>query len=37
VRCLAADAPALARAIDAVWTAARLAVLGVGPLALRKT
>ena len=37
VRCLAADAPALTRAVDAVWTAARVAVLGVGPLALRKT
>lgn len=37
VRCLAADAPALARAVDAVWAAARTAVLGVGPLALRKT
>jgi urease accessory protein len=36
VRCLAVDAPALARVVDAVWTAARVEVLGVGPLALRK-
>lgn len=37
VRCLAADAPALARVVAAVWTAARIEVLGVPPLALRKT
>lgn len=37
VRCLAADAPALGRAVDAVWAAARIEVLGVPPLALRKT
>ena len=37
VRCLAADAPALARVVDAVWTAARVEVLGLGPLALRKS
>lgn len=37
VRCLAADAPALARTVDAVWAAARLEVLGIPPLALRKT
>ncbi len=37
VRCLAADAPALARAVDAVWAAARVEVLGVPPVGLRKT
>jgi urease accessory protein len=37
VRCLAADAPALGRAVDAVWAAARVEILGVPPLALRKT
>jgi urease accessory protein len=37
VRCLAADAPALVRALDAVWAAARIEVLGLAPLALRKT
>jgi urease accessory protein len=36
VRCLAADAPALARVLDAVWAAARRRVLGLPPLALRK-
>ena len=36
VRCLAVAAPALTRAIDAVWTAARRDVLGLPPLALRK-
>jgi urease accessory protein len=36
VRCLAADAPALAQALDAVWSAARREILGVPPLALRK-
>ena len=36
VRCLAADAPALARTVDAVWTAARTEVLGMAPLGLRK-
>lgn len=36
VRCLAADAPALARAVDAVWAAARSEVLGMAPLGLRK-
>jgi urease accessory protein len=36
VRCLAADAPALARTVEAVWAAARVDVLGVAPLALRK-
>jgi urease accessory protein len=36
VRCLAADAPALGRALDAVWAAARRRVLGLHPLALRK-
>jgi urease accessory protein len=36
VRALAADAPALARVVEAVWTAARAEVLGVRPLALRK-
>jgi urease accessory protein len=37
VRCLASDAPALDRVVHAVWTAARVDVLGVPPLALRKT
>ena len=37
VRCLAVDAPALGRAVDAVWAAARVEVLGAAPLALRKT
>jgi urease accessory protein len=37
VRCLAADAPALGRVLDAVWAAARVEVLGLPPLALRKT
>ena len=36
VRCLAADAPALARAVDGIWGAARRHVLGLPPLALRK-
>ena len=36
VRCLAADAPALARAVDGIWAAARRRVLGLPPLALRK-
>jgi len=36
VRCLAADAPALARTLDGVWAAARRRVLGLSPLALRK-
>src|SRR5438552_1917736 len=36
VRCLAADAPALARTLDGVWAAARRRVLGRPPLALRK-
>jgi urease accessory protein len=36
VRCLAADAPALAQALDAVWRVARREVLGLPPLALRK-
>ncbi len=36
VRCLAADAPALARTLDTVWAAARRRVLGRPPLALRK-
>jgi urease accessory protein len=36
VRCLAADAPALARTVDAVWGAARRRVLDLPPLALRK-
>ncbi|HEV8585708.1 MAG TPA: urease accessory protein UreD [Methylomirabilota bacterium] len=36
VRCLAADAPALARVLDGVWAAARRRVLGLAPLALRK-
>ena len=37
VRCLATDAPALGRAVEAVWAAARGEVLGLPPLALRKT
>ena len=36
VRCLAADAPALARAVDAIWAAARRRALALPPLALRK-
>jgi urease accessory protein len=36
VRCLATEAPALGAAIEAVWTAARVEVLGAPPLALRK-
>lgn len=36
VRCLAANAPALARTLDAVWASARRRVLGLPPLALRK-
>ena len=36
VRCLAMDAPALGAAVEAVWTAARVEVLGAPPLALRK-
>jgi urease accessory protein len=36
VRCLAADAPALAEAVDMVWQAARRDVLGLPPLCLRK-
>ena len=36
VRCLAADAPALAQTIEVVWAAARAALLGLPPLALRK-
>jgi urease accessory protein len=35
VRCLAADAPALTDALDALWTEAR-AALGLAPLPLRK-
>lgn len=37
VRCLAADAPALADAISQVWNAARREVLRLPPLALRKS
>jgi urease accessory protein len=37
VRCLARDAPALVSAVHAVWTAARVEVLGLPPLMLRKT
>ncbi|HXU91831.1 MAG TPA: urease accessory protein UreD [Methylomirabilota bacterium] len=37
VRCLAADAPGLGRALEAVWAAARAEVLGLPWLALRKT
>ena len=36
VRCLAADAPALGRGLDAIWAAARRRALGLPPLALRK-
>ena len=36
VRCLAAGAPALAQTVDLVWAAARAALLGLPPLALRK-
>ena len=36
VRCLAANAPALARTLDAVWASARRRTLGLPPLALRK-
>jgi hypothetical protein len=36
VRCLAADAPALGRAIEALWAAARRRVLQLPALALRK-
>ena len=36
VRCLALDAPALQRAVDEIWAAARRHVLGLPPLALRK-
>jgi urease accessory protein len=36
VRCLAPSAPALLDAIDAMWAMARLQVLGLPPLALRK-
>lgn len=36
VRCLAADAPALARTVDAIWAAARRRALGLPPLLLRK-
>jgi urease accessory protein len=36
VRCLAADAPALGRALEAVWAAARRRVLDLPALALRK-
>jgi urease accessory protein len=36
VRCLAANAPALARTLDAIWASARRRVLGLSPLALRK-
>jgi urease accessory protein len=35
-RCLAADAPALTDAVDAVWRAARCEVLGMPALSLRK-
>ena len=37
VRCLADDAPALERVMEAVWATARREVLGLPPLALRKT
>jgi urease accessory protein len=37
VRCLAPSAPALLDALDALWAAARRHVLGLAPLALRKT
>jgi len=36
VRCLAADAPALVRTVDAIWAAARRRVLGLPALVLRK-
>ena len=36
IRCLAADAPALARTLDAVWATARRRVLGLPALGLRK-
>jgi hypothetical protein len=36
VRCLARSAPALTDALAALWAAARRAVLGAPPLALRK-
>jgi urease accessory protein len=36
VRCLAASAPALTGALDAVWAAARRTLLGLPPLHLRK-
>jgi len=36
VRCLAADAPGLGQVVDRVWAAARAALLGLPPLALRK-
>jgi urease accessory protein len=36
VRCLATSAPALGDAVEAVWTAARAALLGAPALALRK-
>jgi urease accessory protein len=36
VRCLAPSAPALLHAIDALWAAARRAILALPPLALRK-
>jgi urease accessory protein len=36
VRCLAAHAPALVQALEAVWVSARREVLGVPPLSLRK-
>jgi urease accessory protein len=36
VRCLAADAPALARALEGVWAAARRRLFGLAPLPLRK-
>lgn len=36
VRCLAASAPALTDLLDALWAAARRALLGLPPLALRK-
>src|SRR5262245_12450919 len=36
VRCLAADAPALVRTVDAVWAAARRRVFDLPPLGLRK-
>ena len=36
VKILCSSAPALAEAVDALWTAARLRLLGLGPLRLRK-